>query len=185
MRPGSMVLKIYKHSDPGESSGFSGAYFLRRQLCRPLVEPVLRRLREWRNRCIIITSMRCPRYITSRRKMPSYESSRTLYTECENRGFLCGIPGAIEYRFTELYYASLYSPICREWRSRSCLCKRTTGGQNDIFRSSTGTNIIWNIPGRRNANSSPCRKERSAVLSLLQDPAVCMEATGLKGGHGA
>lgn len=69
MRPGSMVLKIYKHSVIRENHlDFPEHIFYEDNCAGPLWSLYFDVLREWRNRCIIITSMRCPRYITSRRK---------------------------------------------------------------------------------------------------------------------
>ena len=70
MRPGSMVLKIYKHSVIRENHlDFPEQYFSTKTTVQaPCGACTSTFLREWRNRCIIITSMRCPRYITSRRK---------------------------------------------------------------------------------------------------------------------
>ena len=62
MRPGSMVLKIYKHSV------IRSIFSTKTTVQAPCGACTFDVLREWRNRCIIITSMRCPRYITSRRK---------------------------------------------------------------------------------------------------------------------
>ena len=60
-------------------------------------------------------------HITEEKCRDRMKAAELLYTECENRGFLAEYREQIEYRFTELYYVITLSPICREWRSRSCL----------------------------------------------------------------
>lgn len=115
------------------------------------------------------------------------KAAELLYTECENRGFLAEYREQIEYRFTELYYViTLFSYLSGVEKPKLSFVKELREGIRTTFSGVRQEQILSGIYRAGGTQiHRHAEKERSLFLSLLQDPAVCMEATGLKGGHGA
>ena len=99
----------------------------------------------------------------------------------------CGIPGADRIPFYGAVLCDHFILLSvGSGEAEAVFCKRTTGGDITTFSGVRQEQILSGIYRAGGTQiHRHAEKERSAVLSLLQDPAVCMEATGLKGGHGA
>lgn len=114
------------------------------------------------------------------------KAAELLYTECENRGFLAEYREQIEYRFTELYYViTLFSYLSGVEKPKLSFVKELREGTERHFPEFDRNKYYLEYTGPEERKFIAMQKRAIFVLSLLQDPAVCMEATGLKGGHGA
>ncbi len=190
MRPGSMVLKIYKHSVIRENHlDFPEHIFYEDNCAGPLWSLYFRHFERVEEPLYYYYqhAVSTVHHITEEKCRDRMKAAELLYTECENRGFLAKYREQIEYRFTELYYViTLFSYLSGVEKPKLSFCKRTTGGDRTTFSGVRQEQILSGIYRAGGTQiHRHAEKERSAVLSLLQDPAVCMEATGLKGGHGA
>lgn len=107
MRPGSMVLKIYKHSVIRENHlDFPEHIFYEDNCAGPLWSLYFRRFERVEEPLYYYYqhAVSTVHHITEEKCRDRMKAAELLYTECENRGFLAEYREQIEYRFTELYY---------------------------------------------------------------------------------
>lgn len=184
-----MVLKIYKHSVIRENHlDFPEHIFYEDNCAGPLWSLYFRRFERVEEPLYYYYqhAVSTVHHITEEKCRDRMKAAELLYTECENRGFLA------EYRADRIpFYGAV---LCDHFillsvgsgEAEAVFCKRTTGGDRTTFSGVRQEQILSGIYRAGGTQiHRHAEKERSAVLSLLQDPAVCMEATGLKGGHGA
>lgn len=108
MRPGSMVLKIYKHSVIRENHlDFPEHIFYEDNCAGPLWSLYFRHFERVEEPLYYYYqhAVSTVHHITEEKCRDRMKAAELLYTECERRGFLTEYLQEIEYRYTELYYA--------------------------------------------------------------------------------
>ncbi len=108
MRPGSMVLKIYKASVLRENGlGFPEGIFYEDNCAGSLWSLYFRRFERVEEPLYFYYQhgSSTVHYITEEKCRDRMRAAELLYEECEKRGFLEEYRQELEYRFTELYYA--------------------------------------------------------------------------------
>ena len=151
MRPGSMVIKIYRHSVIRENSlEFPEGIFYEDNCAGPLwslyfthfekvEEPLYYYYQHQASTVHFITEQKC------RDRM---EAAMLLHKECVKRGFLDTYGPEIEYRFTELYYViTLFTYLAGVKHPKLSFIKELRKGmvetfphfqQNAYYREKTG-----------------------------------------------
>lgn len=151
MRPGSMVIKIYRHSVLRENAlCFPEGIFYEDNCAGPLwslyfthfekvEEPLYYYYQHQASTVHSITEERCRDRMTA---------AVLMYEECKKRGFLEQYHKEIEYRFTELYYAiTLFTYLQGVPHPRLALVKELRRGvterfpdfeQNPYYKAQTG-----------------------------------------------
>lgn len=137
MRPGSMVIKIYRHSVIRENElCFPEGIFYEDNCAGPLwslyfthyekvEEPMYYYYQHQASTVHYITEAKCRDRMTA---------AVLLYDECKRRGFLREYPEEIEYRFTELYYAiTLFSYLSGVKHPRLSFVKELRRGVEERF----------------------------------------------------
>ena len=108
MRPGSMVLKIYKHSVIRENHlDFPEHIFYEDNCAGPLWSLYFRHFARVEEPLYYYYqhAVSTVHHITEEKCRDRMKAAELLYAECERRGFLTEYSREIEYRYTELYYA--------------------------------------------------------------------------------
>ena len=108
IRPGSMVLKIYKHSVIRENRlDFPAHIFYEDNCAGPLWSLYFRHFARVEEPLYYYYqhAVSTVHHITEEKCRDRMKAAELLYTECRDRGFLAEYRQEIEYRFTELYYA--------------------------------------------------------------------------------
>ena len=107
IRPGSMVLKIYKHSVIRENRlDFPEHIFYEDNCAGPLWSLYFRHFARVEEPLYYYYqhAVSTVHHITEEKCRDRMKAAELLYTECERRGFLTEYSREIEYRYTELYY---------------------------------------------------------------------------------
>ena len=108
IRPGSMVLKIYKHSVIRENRlDFPEHIFYEDNCAGPLWSLYFRNFARVEEPLYYYYqhAVSTVHHITEEKCRDRMKAAELLYTGCRDRGFLAEYRQEIEYRFTELYYA--------------------------------------------------------------------------------
>ena len=108
MRPGSMVLKIYKHSVIRENHlDFPEHIFYEDNCAGPLWSLYFQHFARVEEPLYYYYqhAVSTVHHITEEKCRDRMKAAELLYAECERRGFLTEYSREIEYRYTELYYA--------------------------------------------------------------------------------
>ncbi|MCM1111685.1 MAG: glycosyltransferase [Muribaculum sp.] len=107
MRPGSMVLKIYKHAVIRENRlGFPEGIFYEDNCAGPLWSLYFTRFERVEEPLYYYYQhdVSTVHHITEEKCRDRMKAAELLYGECKMRGFLEAYHAEIEYRFSELYY---------------------------------------------------------------------------------
>ena len=109
MRPGSMVIKIYKHSVIKENHlSFPEGIFYEDNCAGPLWSLYFTRFERVEEPMYYYYqhNVSTVHHITEEKCRDRMKAAELLYGECKLRGFLEKYHDEIEYRFTELYYVN-------------------------------------------------------------------------------
>lgn len=151
MRPGSMVIKIYKHAVIRENHlGFPEGMFYEDNCAGPLWSLYFTRFERVEEPMYYYYQhgVSTVHHITEEKCHDRMKAAELLYGECKMRGFLDAYYAEIEYRFSELYYVNtLFSYMAGVKHPRLSFVKALRRGvrgrfprfrANEYYRQFTG-----------------------------------------------
>lgn len=137
MRPGSMVIKIYRHQVITENHlNFPEAVFYEDNCAGPLWSLYFTHFERVEEPLYYYYqhSVSTVHHITEEKCRDRMKTAALLYEECQDRGFLEEYRTELEYRFTELYYAiTLFSYLSGVKKPRLSFVKELRRGVEERF----------------------------------------------------
>lgn len=137
MRPGSMVLKIYRHEVIRENRlGFPEGIFYEDNCAGPLWSLYFTRFERVEEPMYYYYQhdVSTVHHITEEKCRDRMKAAELLYGECKMRGFLDAYYAELEYRFSELYYViTLFSYMSGVKHPRLSFIKELRRGVRERF----------------------------------------------------